>query len=185
MVFQELDFSLSIYKNGVLLGTIANAARDYVKAPYTERAGRPVVVLNSSGRFSREFFKDIAGDLGGVDQISILDLAGGAFHQNILERQLSGKTVYVINDRTNSIVPLLDKALNTKNIMFAFVANETNRGALDEAQGRLEHLKHATKIPFDLDGQIVQILSTSPEVVSDLSASTSLIEVDSQNRTCF
>ncbi|MEK6625448.1 MAG: hypothetical protein AABY86_10795 [Bdellovibrionota bacterium] len=181
MVFQELDFSLSIYKNGVLLGTIANAARDYVKAPYTERAGRPVVVLNSSGRFSREFFKDIAGDLGGVDQISILDLAGGAFHQNILERQLSGKTVYVINDRTNSIVPLLDKALNTKNIMFAFVANETNRGALDEAQGRLEHLKHATKIPFDLDGQIVQILSTSPEVVSDLSASTSLIEVDSQN----
>ncbi|MBI2520776.1 MAG: hypothetical protein HYV97_10180 [Bdellovibrio sp.] len=181
MIFQELDFSLALYKNGVLLGRISNVARDYVKAPYVERSGRPVVVLNSTGRFSREFFKDIAGDLGGIDQVSILDLAGGAFHQNILERQLAGKTVYVINDRSNSLVALLDKALNTKNLMFAFVSNETNRGALDEAQGRLEHLANATKIPFDLDGQVVQIVSSSPEVVTDLSVTTSLIEVDIQN----
>ncbi len=181
MIFQELDFSLSIYKNGVLLGTIANAARDYVKAPFTDLPGRPVVVLNSTTRFSRDFFKDIADDLGGADKISILDLAGGEFHQNILDHQMAGKTIYVINDRGNSLVPSLDKVLNTKNMMLAFVSNDSNRGALEEARGRLPYLVNATQSPFDLDGQVVQIVSTSPEVVTDLTGTASLIEVDTQN----
>jgi len=178
MIFQDVDFSLAIYKNGVLLGYLSNVARDYVKANYIEKAGAPVVVVNSLSRFGRDFFKDVANELGGLDRLSVLDMAGGQFHQEILDRRLNGKTVLIVNDREASVVGNLENLLKSKNVLVGFISNERSRGSLTDARSRLAGLRASTSIPFQLNGKTVSVVSTAPVVNDELDGQVSLVELD-------
>jgi len=186
-IFSDVDFSLVIKQSGVVLGKIGNVARDYVRTSYVKKAGAPVVVLKSTTLTSRALYKDLVSELGGVDQVSVIDLTAGTTAQELLENatEMNGKTLIVVNDNSNPVVSQLNKVFALKNVAVVFLADSGTQGSLAKAQLILANLKGSTNFPLSVDGQNLSIVSSSVVLNQSLGSQVSAIEVGMKDLDSF
>ena len=70
---EELSFDVSLVKNGVVVGQVLGAGKKLVQIPYLEKEGAPVVLGNAVK--DPKTLRDTIAEKGGVEQVSVLDLA--------------------------------------------------------------------------------------------------------------
>lgn len=175
-VFADVNLSLTLKINDVVVGKLEKAASETVKVPFKNINGAPVVVLSSKSVEAREDFKDLASELGGMDNVSILDLAGFAENQATLDSKLSGKTVLVIEGAGDSVLPRLNGLFKTPKVFVGFMGEGASENIIVRAKSAIGNLRDATLSPLDVNRTRFRILSTSPILVEGLAQKVSATE---------
>ena len=130
-VYTPLTFRATISKNGVPLGTLDQAFETMVKAPYTEKPGRPVVIVNSED--TRVELLDTLAQLGGISGAAVLDLSLTGRNGEVLKQGLKNKTAIVIDRGNGNVIKNFDGVLaKSENNVFLFV--DQNKKGLEIAK---------------------------------------------------
>lgn len=175
-IFETVTLNLNVTVNGVTIGKLENIKADFVKVPFKNIEGAPVVVVNSSDKRSRETFKDVASEFGGLDQLSVLDLNAFTENQSILDTKLSGKDVFIVTETDNAIYSKLGNLFKTPKVFVTII----NTGLGTDSM--ILSLKNS--LPFSgsivdikIDGEKLLVYSTFPKLVSGVTQKVSAISV--------
>ncbi len=136
-VFTPLAFDAVIKKQGITLGVLKGVYRTMAKAPYAEKAQKPVVVVNSDSS-SRELL-DLLSDLGGISEASVLDLSLASLNRSVLTQGLKAKTALVLDDGKGSTMSGLQSLLaQSQDLAILFVDNHNQGLALAKQTAALK-----------------------------------------------
>lgn len=174
--FDDVDLSLTLSINGVVVGKLEKAAKEVVKVPFKNITGAPVIVFSSRSVEAREDFKDLANELGGMDRISILDLSGFTENQATLDSKLSGKTVLVVEGAGDSVLGRLNGLFKTPKVFVGFLGERGNENVLNRAKSAVGNLRDATIMGLEVNRTKMKVLSTSPILVEGLGQKVSATE---------
>jgi predicted nucleic acid-binding Zn-ribbon protein len=174
-VYTPLTFSAKISKNGVLLGTLDQAFNTMVKAPFKEKPGKPVVVVNSED--TRVELLDTLAQLGGISNASVLDLSLTGRNGQILKQGLKNKTALVIDQGNGSVVKNFDHVLaKSENNVFIFV--DQNRKGLELAMTTASFKDAGSFSPTITGTGTGTIVFTNPHQVKGLKGSQFAMQAD-------
>ncbi len=148
-VYTPLNFTAKIKKQGVTIGVLPGTFRTMAKAPYSERAGKPVILVNSD-KSSEDLIKVVAS-YGGLSQVSVLDTTLNSLNAQVYSRGLDKKSVLVLDDTRGSTVKDFGRLLKTLEDSSVVFVDYSQRG-LSQALAGASELKHAAKLPNLIDG---------------------------------
>ena len=89
--FSYLTFSAVLVKGGVVLGQVQQTGKKLVQVQYLEKENAPVLLGNAKS--DAQTMLDIVADQGGIERVSILDLALPGQSSLLSNGRLSGKVV--------------------------------------------------------------------------------------------
>ena len=180
-VYTPLTFTAKVSKNGVLLGTLDQSFNTMVKAPYTEKAGRPVIVVNSDQ--TRVDLLDVISELGGINNASVLDLSLTGRNGQIMKTGLKNKTALVIDRGNGSVVNNFDHVL-AKSMNNVFIYVDDNAQGLKLAEST-KSFRDAGKFSPSISGiGKVKLVFTNPEMKHNKDLKGSQVAMQS-NRNDF
>lgn len=160
-VYTPLRFTARVSKNGVLLGTLDQSFNTMVKAPYSEKAGKPVIVVNSDQ--TRVDLLDVVSELGGINNAAVLDLSLAGRNGQIMKTGLKNKTALVIDRGNGSVINNFDHVLaKSENTVFIYV--DDNAQGLKLAE-KTKSFKDAGKFAPSISGiGKIRLVFTNPEM---------------------
>ena len=143
--YRDLSFSATVEQNGVLLGVLPSDFVTMAKAQFFDKGKVPVLVANSDTHLRG--FLDALSDLGGSENVSILDLSLSGLNAATVANGLSQKVLLIVDDSNGSSIKSLNGFIGkSKSSTFLFI-DENNTG-LKNAQA-LGSLKDAVKLTLD------------------------------------
>ncbi|MFZ4712338.1 MAG: hypothetical protein ACOYL6_01385 [Bacteriovoracaceae bacterium] len=178
-MFKDVAFNLTVKISDVVVGKLQASAKDFVRVPFKAIAGAPVVVLNSASEAARDIFKDLAHESGGVEKLSVLDLAAFNENQGILDSKLSGKTVIAIDQGNDSIFSKMGGFLKTSNVAAIVLTEGEAQNSMQSVKKLIGNSTSLTLKMFDESFQVVssaQILNGIPQKVSFVAAKFNNLE---------
>ncbi len=121
-VYTPITFTATVSKNGVTLGTLDNKLVTMAKSPYVEKAGKPVVVVNSE--YSSRDLVDLLSTMGGLNGASVLDTSLASLNKNTLTKGVNGKTLLLLEKGTlKDVDGLLKKSTATSVVLLDELQN--------------------------------------------------------------
>ncbi len=148
-VYTPLNFTAKIKKQGVTIGVLPGTYRTMAKAPFSDRAGKPVILVDSDK--SAEDLMKVVSSYGGLSQVSVLDTTLNALNAHVYSRGLDKKSILVIDDTRGSSVKDFARLLKTLEDSSVVFVDYSGRG-LSQALAGAKELKHAAKLPNLIDG---------------------------------
>jgi hypothetical protein len=177
LLYSDLEFSIAVRQNGVLLGYLSRSGRDYLRVPYVAKVGAPVVVFNSSTQVAREQVKELASAVGGADRVSILDLSAGDQYQLMLDREMKGKTLLVLDNGNSGVAERLEEVAKTQGTFIVALKDRSGASAMAKMRRSLNAFSIATDFKFAQERQKSLIVSTNTTLRSELKHKVSAVEV--------
>jgi len=148
-VYRPLVFSAKITKQGVTIGVLSTSYRTMAKAPYTNKAGKPVIVVDSDK--NPGILLEVLSDLKGLANASVLDLSLSRLNAKVLNDGLDKKSIIVLDDSKGSTVAGVDSLLkSTEDSTMIFV--DQNSAGLAIAKRNARGMRNAVKITNRLNG---------------------------------
>lgn len=142
-IYTPIAFSAVLKKNGVTLGVVDSTFQTMVKAPFINRAGQSVLVVNSD-KSAMNLLRMI-DKFDSVSNVGILDLSLGSMNAKTLEEGLKSKKVVLVDAAAvNGLNQLLKQSENS--IFFT-----TTPGAFNQAK-KSRAMKDAYEMPVVLSG---------------------------------
>lgn len=143
-VYRELSFSAQVFQNGVLLGSLPQDFLTMAKAKFADKSGKIIFVAHSE--VNLKFFMDTLSILGGIENVSVLDLSLASLNSEFLNNGFLGRSIVVLDENKGASI----KTLNTffaksKDSSFVFLDSE-NTGVQNTLN--LGALKDSTKVLF-------------------------------------
>ncbi len=148
-VYTPLNFSAKIKQNGVTIGILPGTYQTMAKAPFTDKAGKPVIVANSDK--SADDLVKVISSYGGLAGVSVLDTTLDSLNSSVYSKGLDKKSVIVIDDTRGSTVEAMRKVLQKLEDSSVVYVDYSGRG-LSQALANAKELKHAAKLPNMIDG---------------------------------
>lgn len=176
-IFSEVDFSIEVSKNGVVLATAKKIGETIVQMPYVEKSGAPVIAISSKLRDSRQLFKDVASELGGADQVSVLDLNNNDANARTLKK-IKGKTVFVIGNKDEQVESQMNDLFTDNNNVVVTIKDLSSNGTLNRLK-RLKALNKASTLSINIDGKTLSVLTTNKFADSAVKNRVSAVSVES------
>ena len=174
-VYTPLTFSAKISKNGVLLGTLDKGFNTMVKAPFKDKPGKPVVVVNSED--TRVELLDTLAQLGGISGASVLDLSLTGRNGQVLKQGLKNKTAIIVDQGNGSVVKNFDHVLaKSENNVFIFV--DQNKKGLELAMTTASFKDAGSFSPTITGAGTGKVVFTNPHQVKGLKGSQFAMQAD-------
>ena len=148
-VYSSLNFSAKIKKDGVTIGVLPGTYRTMAKAPFTDKAGQPVILADSDK--SADDLIKVISSYGGISKVSVLDTTLDALNSKVYTNGLDKKSIIVIDDTRGSTVANVSKLLKKLEDSSVVYVDYSARG-LSQALAKSAQLKHAAKLPNLIDG---------------------------------
>lgn len=146
--YVPLRITADIKIRGVKVGELANPLDFMARAPYIEKAGKPVLVTNSNVN-TRDLL-DTLDQFGGISETSVLDLALGSLNQATLTAGLSDKAIILIDDGAGSVTRGAESLINnSRNSLF--IHADQNQASLKVARN-MTGFNDNQSFPFMLAG---------------------------------
>ncbi|MBC97508.1 MAG: hypothetical protein CME63_07145 [Halobacteriovoraceae bacterium] len=160
-VYSELKFGAKIRKNGVVIGVLPGHFETMAKAPFSNKAGKPVLLVDSD-KSATDLLK-VVNSYGGLSQISVLDISLNRLNQSVLAQGLDKKSILVIDDNRGSTAETFGKVLSKLEDSSIVFVDYSARG-LNQALARTKEMKYAAKLPTLINGfsSPVQLHFTNP-----------------------
>jgi predicted nucleic acid-binding Zn-ribbon protein len=179
-VYSPITFTASIHQGGVKIGELTQSFTTMVKAPYVDKKGAKVVIVNSDAN-PRDLL-DVLSDIGGIAGNSVLDLSLAGLNSDVLKKGLDKKVAIVVDNGRGSAAGQLESLLNkSKNSVMLFV--DDNMTGLNIAKG-LNAFKGATNFPARVVGQgLISLTQTNPYLQKDNAAVTLAMQANRRNFT--
>ncbi len=176
LLYTDVDFSIAIRQNGVLLGYATRSGRDYLRVAYVARPNMPVAVFNSSTAAAREQIKDLAASLGGADRISVLDLSASDRYQDILDRDMKGKTLLVLDNGSQHVSEKLKEAVQTQATFIVMLQDRDGKSGLRKLISSLDSSLLVSAVHLTNDGHRSYVYSTNPVIAGSTKQKVSIVE---------
>jgi hypothetical protein len=176
-IFSEVDFSVVISKNGITLASASNIGESIVQMPYVEKKGAVVVAISSEKRESRQLFKDVATELGGAGNVSVLDLNNNKVNVRILKK-LNGKTVIVIGNADMKVESQLNDLFDGDSNVALVINDLSASGSLNRIK-KLANLVNASALDIVIGEKALQLITTNKFNSSTVKNRVTAIELDS------
>ncbi|ATH07649.1 hypothetical protein BIY24_06735 [Halobacteriovorax marinus] len=121
-IYTPITFNVKVSKNGVTLGVLDRALTTMAKAPYVEKAGKPVVVANSD--YAANDLVDLLATMGGLQGASVLDTSLRSLNKTPLANGVKGKTLLLLEKGAiKDIDGMLKKSANTSVVLIDELQN--------------------------------------------------------------
>lgn len=115
--YVPLRISADIKIQGVKVGELALPLDLMARAPYVEKAGKAVIVTNSN--VNAQDLLQVLDLVGGIEAVSVLDLALGNLNQTVVTNGLQDKAAILVDDGQGSVTKLTEAlVINSKNSLF-------------------------------------------------------------------
>lgn len=179
-VYVPLTFKAVVKKNGVTLGYMNSPFSTMVKAPYIEKHSVPVIVSDSDSS-SKELL-DIIDTLGGIENVTVLDVSLAEMNDEIIKKGLDGKTIVAIEPSSGeSVMRALDTMLKVSTQMPIILADDHNFG-ISHAKGLSSFVDAGNFIAkIDSNNDEVAMIFSNPLRSAGLKASNVAIQANMQN----
>lgn len=130
--YTQINIQARASINGVTVGVLTQPLSVVAKAPYIERAGKPVIIANSDSAMSD--LLDLISEFNGIENVSIVDTSIMALNQSRLNTGLKDKSVLVIE---RGALADADRLIaQSENIAIMMVDDQNNGlGALARTRG--------------------------------------------------
>lgn len=158
--FKPLTFTAKIMKQGVVIGTLNGAYTTMAKAPYSEKAGKPVFLADSD-KNARDLINALE-QVGGLRNASVIDLSLSRLNRDVLSKGVNKKVIVALDDLRGSTQKGVATLLkNSEDTVMIFV-DERNAGIT--LQGNV--LRNAAVLPVKLQGnnELFNLRFTNPFV---------------------
>lgn len=171
--YRPLTINAKLVQNGVTLGYLSRPLNTMIKARFTEKSGRPVVLVNSDSS-ARELL-NVLGELGGMSSTSVLDVSLKSLNANTLQSALKGKTFIMIagGGVENATQTLLTKSPSS------LVVTVDGNGEAAQALLKTPLFKGAHQYPASLYGVSgIKLASTNKLMNKSLASDFNLVQGD-------
>lgn len=178
-IYSPITFKAHIHYQGVKLGELTRELTTMVKAPFIDKAGKPVVITNSDVLAS-DLLRTIQ-DLGGISNASVLDLSLDQLNAQAIQKGLQNRVAVIVDNGNGTVARQLQKLMETStNTAFVLVDDQMNSANVART---LSAFKDAIRIPVDLKGygKKFDITFTNQLRASGLKGSNMLIQANSSN----
>jgi hypothetical protein len=158
-IFSEVSFSIKVTKNGVVLAQKKNLGNTIVQMPYESKPGAPVIAVSSSSRDSRELFKDLANELGGAGQVSVLDLNNNEANQRLLGK-LASKTVYILGSSSGQVASQMNQLFAGKGNLGVVIEDLSSTGTTSKVL-KNKNLRKSSQMNFRIANKDVKVITSN------------------------
>jgi hypothetical protein len=116
--------------------------------------------------------------MGGLNKISVLDLAAFKENQTVLDTKLSGKTLIAIDQSKDSIFPRMTGLVKTPNVAVVVL---TEGDSANSMQVLRSLMTEATSLNMKVNNETLQVISTAPLLTEGLAQKTSFVSSNLRN----
>lgn len=121
-IYSPITLKGKVTKNGVTLGVLSRDLVTMAKAPYVNKAGKPVVIANSD--HSANDLIDLLSTMGGLKEASVLDTSLKSMNSSQLSNGLNGKTLLLLEKgAVKDIDNMLKKSSSTSVVLIDELQN--------------------------------------------------------------
>jgi predicted nucleic acid-binding Zn-ribbon protein len=142
--YSQINIQAKASINGVTVGVLAQPLSVVAKAPYVDRAGKPVIIANSDS--SMRDLLDMISEFNGIENVSIVDTSIMALNQSRLNSGLKDKTLLVIE---RNALQQVDRLLAQSENIAIMMVDDQNNGLT--ALSRLRAFANGLSVNFRLN----------------------------------